>query len=192
MEEVSNELLELCYIANKRNTLNRARMSALGRKHYYLNAIKIVQAWTNSDPQLNKITHQLKWAGEDSELKARLSANLHSVKNYMERIRKQNPKPKKWIKMGTHKLKMLALKAESEYVEYKYKTMELTISTRNKVSSLKKELGAGIMYDNGYISNIFVHDDGKFQKTRFKRTDIKNIAEIYEANRAVEKMLTER
>jgi predicted DNA-binding transcriptional regulator len=140
MEEVSQELLELCYIANQRNVINNRRMRALGRKHYYLDAIK----------------------------------NIDSSK--------------KWQKMGKHKLRSLALKAEAEYVFAQYETMELTLSSRRRVATLKRKLNARTIYDNGYIGYITVAQSMSDQKVIYRKI-IKELSEQYEANKAVEKML---
>lgn len=171
---MDNELLplirELCHIAATRNEINMRRHRARFRKNYYANAIRVVEAHKGSNWKLRKL-HPDKY-----------QAKIDSIKSEMEYLKKEYPKPKKWLAMGLHQLRSLMLKGEGEYALAKHETMELSLRTTDRVKEIMRITGAHIRYDNGSIVNVNVND---------VCIDIQRYAKEFELGVAVSEMLQE-
>lgn len=172
---------ELCSLAVKRNEINTRRHRARYRKNYYEKAIRVVEAHQGSNAKLRHL--------EKHNHNGARQAAIDAVLSDMKYIVKENPNPKKWLDMGLHKLRSLVLKAKGEYAIAKHETMEFTILHRERVKYLVAELNCMLSYDNGSIKAIAFK--GKGTGAVLYCQDIKERAEQYELNQAIEMMVEE-
>lgn len=198
LEENRPLFIELCYIANKRNLLNLKRQRARYKKHYYKNAISVLEAHNKSNSKLrflkSRLEHTPIKTAADVHLCADLQSQISRIELSMKLIVQQNPKPTKWKKMGLHKLRSLALKYEGEYAAAKHEMMELSLSTRSRVRELLKKLNASLKYNNGSVEYVVVDtvlsSNSTLNEYVFK-DDIKKYADQHELNLVVEEILDE-
>lgn len=158
---MSSVVEEICFICNERNNINSARSKARYRMHYYYNA-------------------------------------AYYVEEHAENEKKCRPK---WIKMGSLKLREKALEETKKYVDAKIRTSKFTKRTHKKLMKLltsqeARSLGIKLHYDNGYVHSIRVtQENGACQgqwASNYRwlsREEIKNKAQSYLTNKALEKML---
>lgn len=179
---MNNELVtlirELCYIASTRNGINTRRHQARFRKNYYAQAIRVVEAHKGSNA---KIRHLERFPGNHGS-----KAALSQEKKNLSYLKAKFPKPVKWLEMGLYKLRSLQLQAAGEYAMAKHETMELSLSTTDRVKYILKTVKGKITYDNGSISNIWINgiiltDD-----------EISSYAKEHELGTAVSEMLGDK
>jgi hypothetical protein len=150
-ETYSNDFRELCYILNKRNTINSERSKARYKVRYYRNAAYTVR------------THSTRT--EETLSKARA----------------------KWLKLGSSKLELKALKYDKLYVAFKLKTLRFTKKFHNKVIKLAAKERAKILWDNGYVE---IYTLNKMHPDRYiNKSMIAKIAEEYKISKAIDSML---
>ncbi len=188
-EEKLPFIRELCSIAHKRNEINTRRHRARFRKNYYENAIRVVEAFNQSNAQVRRLDREERWLAFQltPSAKKKLEAAKLSIRKDMQAIRNRyinHKKPLKWQTMGLHKLRSLSLKAEGEYALAKHETMELSLSTTPRVKELLAKAGATMHYENGAAFFQVKHD---FTFTTLSIEDVSKYAAEYE----VEKMLQE-
>lgn len=186
-------LRELCYIIDQRNAINHRRTKARWRRAYYKNAIKVTEAFKESNAELRKLNKQidLRYKTEDmSEYMKRRDKILDSmfgIRYRWDRVR--NTPPNKWLNMGPMKLRALALKAEAEYAQAKYKTMVLSEKTSKRVKVILKELDAYVVYNNGYVTAISPHHERSSGDFCEDRGEIAEYAKQHELAKAMDRML---
>jgi hypothetical protein len=112
---------------------------------------------------------------------------MHSIRQ--EWNNSHNSLPKKWITMGSMKLRALVLKAEAEYSKAKYDTMVLSEKTTKKVKRILKELNAFVTYDNGYIVAVSAYSRIANQDLISNKESMTKYAKEHELNRAIETLL---
>lgn len=179
---MDNELVtlirELCGIASTRNGINTRRHQARFRKNYYVQAIKVVEAHKGSNA---KIRHLERFPGLYGT-----KTILAEEKKKLSNLKRRFPKPAKWLEMGLYKLRSLQLQAAGEYATAKHQTMELSLSTTDRVKYILKAVKGKITYDNGSISNIWIND------IRLTDEEISSYAKEHELGTAVGEMLGDK
>lgn len=168
---------ELCHIATMRNEINTLRHRARFRKNYYSHAIAVVEAHNGSSSELRHL--------ERHNANGKVQAKIDSIKSHMAWLVKKHPKPTKWQTMGLHKLRSLKLQGEGEYAMAKHQTMELSLSTTDRVKEILKSIKGTIRYDNGSIVNISVNG------TPLNGLEIADHAAQYKLDLAVRDMIEE-
>lgn len=172
-------IIELCYLATKRNEINVRRHRARWRKNYYSHALSVVEAHNGSNAKLRYL--------ERHNANGAKQAAIDSIKSNMEWLKKKHPKPTKWLNMGLHKLRSLVLQGQGEYAMAKHQTMEFTIENRERVKYLVNELDCSIRYDNGSIVGIYFNNG----LTGLNGADIQTQADKFLLDKAVEDMIQE-
>lgn len=166
-------LIELCYIATIRNSINSRRHKARFRKNYYINAVRVVEAHNESNSELRLLNP------------SRSQAKIQSIKSDMDWLRKKHPNPKKWKSMGLHKLRSIVLLNEAQYAMAKYETMEFSIKYRNRIAFLSSHADCHIVYNNGSINAIYCFKNKAFLCIE----EIENYAKEFELVLALDDML---
>jgi hypothetical protein len=180
---------ELCYIAHKRNEINHRRSKARWRKSYYQKALKIVEAFKEDSSELRKVTNNIKSMVRVYDV-SQLEKRQHQIKFEMAQVRiawlKQHENlPKKWINMGSMKLRAMILKSEAEYARSKYDTMVFSEKTTKRVKDILKALGARLHYDNGYVTAVSSYAND----LATDRTEIAEYSKEFELSKAIDNML---
>lgn len=190
--ELKPLLIELCYLAAKRNEINTRRHRARFRKNYYEHAIRVVEAHNKSNSDLRHIESQMGFYRKPDNYNDPMIVKLEKRKTDillgMEYICGKyinHKKPLKWQKMGLHKLRSLSLQGEGEYAMAKHETMEFSIKHRARVKHIVTALNCSLRYDNGALNAIYFKDG----KDSLSLAEIEHYAEQFELNKAVEGML---
>lgn len=191
--EIRPAILELCYIAQKRNEINLRRHRAKYKKQYYQNAIHVVEAHNKTNSKLRRLKSKLDQLDLSSSYNVHECANIQSqiqrIEKSMDCLVKLYPKPKKWKNMGLHKLRSLVLKFEGEYALAKHETMELTLRTRLRIKYLLDLINGSFSYDNGSIVLLTINSPEGEEFLRERA--IAEYAKQHEIDLAVEEMLNE-
>jgi hypothetical protein len=189
---------ELCYLAAQRNAINTRRHRARYRKNYYAHALRVVEAHNNSNYELRSLRERLAYANgpnNQNNMKSesiKLQARIAAIEDSMLFLRERHPKPKKWQKLGLHKLRSLILQGEGEYATAKHQTMEFTIKSRSRVQYLTSTLNCRLIYSNGSIEAIiFDSDDMVGVVERLSKEEFSRYADQHELNKAVQSMVEE-
>jgi hypothetical protein len=188
-------ILEICHLATVRNDINLRRHRARSRKSYYANAVRILEAHKESNSQLrylrNKLENTVMNSAGDVHTVANLNSKIDAILASMEYLRTENPRPKKWLDMGLHKLRSLVLQNEGEYALTKHETMEFSIKNRSRVKHLLKQLNCRLVYDNGSIIYITSKNEDGLSDNSIHITGsaIKKHATEHELNLAMENVL---
>lgn len=184
--------------------MNNRRTKARWRKSYWQKAIKVVEAFKESNSELRKINKKIEAIKLDRDVSL-LEKRANDISIDMHYLRQKwltthaSP-PNKWIAMGPMKLRALTLKAEAEYTKAKYDTMVLSEKTTKKVKAILKELNCFISYDNGYVRSVTSYEvhPSQWKTQNFIHTElainmetIAKYAKEHELNRAIETLLKE-
>lgn len=184
-------IVELCYLAAKRNEINVRRHRARFRKNYYVHALRVVEAHNNSNYELRQLRSKLEVTVPNNvdgiHECARLQNKISLIERSMRSLIERHPKPTKWQAMGLHKLRSLILQGEGEYALAKHETMEFTIKHRERVKYLTNELQCSLRYDNGSVVGIHFSNG----LTGLNGADIQAHADKFILDKAVEEMIQE-
>lgn len=175
-DQLSVFLDELCYLCSKRNSINHARSKARWKRAYWKNALKLVRAWTYTDPKYLKFKKRASHFPKDLALRAMVD----DLELEMESIKRERSKPKRWIEMGAMKIRMNMLESEAQYVKAKYETMVFTLNNKERMEELRDALGYTVNYRDGYVSSLrrgyeIMYANSKEFKLRAERHEL-NIA----------------
>jgi hypothetical protein len=172
---------ELCFIAHQRNLINLSRHRSRYKKQYWNKALKIVEAYMDSNSEIRKL-----------ESKGNRQARVDQIRQEFAYIRAYNPYPKKWMDMGLMKIRSLILKYEGEYAMAKHSTMEYTFRTNDRVKEILSKINGTVVYGNGAIdciSMLKTISRDNYINYRLTPEQIVKYATEYELDLNVEKML---